>query len=142
MIAGMRALVVVVVVVVAACSSSSARKSCRDVDAKTCTERRECILDHVGSAIGCRDAVGCELEVTLLDVHGTPEEARRELVSRCAANPACEVEDRGCFCPCGLSGFPSCNCACGGGLPTRCAPKHAGSAPSGGVEPTNEVGPR
>jgi hypothetical protein len=97
---------------------------CSSLSAKECTERRSCLLDRGAKGVVCRDAIGCELEVTALDLTEVAPLVRHEAFkTRCERNPACRYEDRGCFCPCGLSGFPNCNCACGGGLPARCAKK-------------------
>jgi len=126
-----RALIqrLLVLLLAAACSSGgSATADCSAMTAKACTESRECILDKGPAAAPiCRAATSCERRLTALDVeslHLTGDALHREIVSRCEADAACRYEDRGCFCPCGLSGFPQCNCACGGGLPARCAERH------------------
>ena len=108
-----------------ACGSNGApapQATCASLTAKQCTETRTCLLESgTKSGVVCRAAVGCELRVTEHDVATLPYlEQHPELVKRCEADPACRYEDRGCFCPCNLSGFPQCNCACGGGLPPRC----------------------
>jgi hypothetical protein len=114
-------------------ASSTSNGPCDTLTAKDCTLRRDCLLDRKAAGptmsnttIGCRAAVGCELRVGAADL-GTrdlkPDEWQAEFVKTCEADPKCRYEDRGCFCPCNLSGFPMCNCACGGGLPARCAPR-------------------
>lgn len=121
-------LFVLVLLVVAACGSSSSSDSttvaCPILTAKACTEHPACILDKGPTAAPiCRAATSCELRLTSFDARSlnlTGDDLHREIVKRCEADATCRYEDRGCFCPCNLSGFPACACACGGGLPARC----------------------
>ncbi len=121
------AVAVAVALAIAACGSAA--PPCDRLDARACTQDRRCILDRGSAdAIVCRAAIGCELvvhELDLVDFVEPPVTKPRpsEYVRRCEAHPECRYEDRGCFCPCNLSGFPTCNCDCGGGLPRRCAPR-------------------
>jgi hypothetical protein len=120
------------VVWLVACGSSSDAPTpaptntgaCATLTAKDCAERRDCLLDRDKGAIACRAAAGCELRVSAADLaplHLEPGDWYTKFKTTCEQDPKCVYENRGCFCPCNLSGFPSCNCDCGGGLPARCA---------------------
>jgi hypothetical protein len=109
--------VLAVLLAITGCKGSSRSASCAELTMKACTEHPGCILDRgPGGAPRCSAATACERRLAGRDL-GRPA----DLVQHCEADPVCRYEDRGCFCPCNLSGFPACDCACGGGLPPRCA---------------------